>query len=126
MVMPACTRIEGSLVINTAKPGRSLFDLMHYIEAHITEWVGKQVVWDLTLFDFSEHQQIDFAAYFGKVRQLAALRSGLKTAIVVHSDDAFQTLQTFVSLIEGNLGIRFNVFKTIEDAQSWINGGRPA
>lgn len=123
--MPAFTRIEGSLVINTAKPGRSLFDLMQYVEFHIAEWVGKQVVWDLSLFDFSEHQQIDFAAYFGKIRQLAALRSGLKTAIVVHSDEAFQKLQTFVSLIEGNLGIRVHVFKTIEDAQSWVMAARP-
>ena len=118
--MPACTRIEGDTVINTAKPGRSLLDLAKYIEMHIDEWVGKEVIWDLTLFDFSGHQQIDFSAFLGKARQFAAERAGSKTALVVHSDDAFSKLQAFVLMVEGNLGIRLGLFKAIEDAQAWI------
>lgn len=118
--MAAFTRIEEGIAINTAKPGRSLFDIVQYIEAHIDEWVGKQVIWDLSLFNFSEHQPADFSAYFGQMRLLTAKRAGLKTALVVHSDTAFLNLQTFVSLIEGNLGIRLKLFKTIEDALAWV------
>ena len=118
--MAAFTRVEEEVVINTAKPGRSLFDIVQYVEAHIDEWVGKQVIWDLTLFNFSEHQQVDFSAYFGQIRKLTAKRAGLKTAMVVHSDSAYHKLQSFVSLIEGNLGIRLKLFKTIKDAQVWV------
>ena len=121
--MPACTRVEENIIINTAKPGRSLFDIVEYIDAHINEWIGKPVIWDLTLFDFSAHQQVDFAGYFGRMRRLAVKRTGLKTAFVVHSDEAFGKLQAFVSLIQGNLGIHLGVFKTMEDAQAWVGTG---
>ncbi len=113
--------IESGVVINAVEECDTFDDIFDYVAQHVDAWVNRQVLWDMTLFNFQSIDSQSIRSFIQKGASLSEKRLGLKTAFLVDSDLAFGMMRMLQILAEESLKIEFGIFRSKDEALRWIS-----
>ena len=119
--MPTTSFDISGIVINVAQKTDTLDDIIDYVSQHIESWVDCNIIWDATLLDWESISSQSIRALAQNVILLSNKRLGSKTAIFVDSDVGFGMMRMLQMLADEKNKITFRVFKTKNQALSWLN-----
>jgi hypothetical protein len=116
-------KIEGSLLIVTVTGNITANELIAVVLGYYPNNIVKDVIWDLSHGSLKSISQDGFGeiAKTAKMAVEGGSRQGRKT-VFVGSDDRECALFRLYNVIAEVTGvpIKYNVFKTVEDAISWL------
>jgi hypothetical protein len=116
------TKIEGAFIVNTVNGRIRFADIKSFIAANIDSWPDKAVLWDLRQMDFHDVSSDELRAFMINAKEISAMRSGEKSAIVAPHDLQFGMMRMFEALAEtARIEISFGVFRTIAEAKQWLS-----
>jgi len=115
------TDIDGHVVTNTPEPGVTSEEIFLYAAAHIEDWEFKQVVWDLSHFDFMSVDARTLRLFVERAAKMSTKRKGRKTALVVQSEVGFGMMRMLQILAEDKVQVTFGVFRDLAGALRWVN-----
>lgn len=117
---------KGTLLVVSVTGNISADEIVAVVTEHYPNGIVKDAIWDLTngslqsisRSGFQKIAKASFASVAGGARQ------GGKTAYVGSADVEFGLLRMYSAFAEmTGTHIKYNVFKSIEDAESWIGCG---
>ncbi len=115
---------ESNIVVNTIEGSDTLDDILDFVSdsGRIDSWETRQVLWDVTLFDFPSIDSASVRSFVSRGTSLAAQeqRSGLKTAILVNSDLGFGMMRMLQILAEEHFKFELRVFRDRDLAVKWL------
>lgn len=116
--------IEDNLLIVSVTGKLTVNEMIAIILEHYPNNIIKDIIWDLTSGSLSSISQDGFNAIANTVKMAVSVgsRHGGKTIFVEHVEleNALSRIYTVIAQIAG-VPIKYNVFKTIEEARSWID-----
>jgi len=115
------SRREGTLIANTVTGEVELDTLAEFVERHIGEWADSPVLWDLSGVNLEQVSSAKLQAFTVAMATVADKRAGGRTAIYAPEDLQFGMMRVFEVFAENvAIPIDFCVFKTLEEARSWL------
>ncbi len=120
-MIKATTEIKDEIVHNTVQPGASLEDVLVYVKAHIREWTGRSVIWDINNLPLATITEQDLRNFISKYAKTSQIRAHQKTAIVAGSDVGFGVARMYTMIAHEKLVIKLQAFRDIEGARDWID-----
>ena len=117
------TKFEGEIFINTAEDVYTFADLFKYIQDNFHTWERSPLMWDLTQFplDASEEPSKTINEMLSENRDIAAKRTGQRTAYVVTRDYDYGMFRMFCTFSEClNYPFELGVFRSALEAKTWI------
>ena len=118
---------EGNLLIATVTGNISAGELIAVVLEYYPNNIVKDVLWDLTNGSLQSISQDGFKtiAKTTKMSMAGGSRRGGKTAFVGSTDSEYN-LSSFYKVVAEVTGVpvKYNVFKTIEEARSWLGRER--
>jgi hypothetical protein len=116
--------IEDSLLIVTVTGDLTVNDMISVVLKHYHSTEAKDIIWDLSDGSLRTISQDGFVTIANTVKIAVASgsRQGGKTAFVgtVEREHALSRLYTVIADVTG-VPIKYNVFRTIEEARGWID-----
>jgi hypothetical protein len=114
---------QGSLLIATVTGNITAAELIAVVVEYYPNKIIKDVIWDLTNGSMKTISQEGFKA-IAKTTKLAVAdgsRRGGKTVFVGGVDGDYNILRMYKVIAEvTGVPIKYNVFKTIEEARGWL------
>jgi len=114
---------EGSLLIASVTGNITADELIAVVLEHYPNNIVKDVIWDLTNGSLKSISQDGFGAIAKTVKMSVAggSRRGRKTVFVggVEREYALSRIYKVIAEVTG-VPIKYNVFKTIEEARNWL------
>ncbi len=112
---------ESNIVFNAVEEGDTLDDIFDFVSKYVDTWERRQVLWDMTLFDFPSLDSNSVRSLVNRGAPLSEKRSGLKTAILVNSMFGFGMMRMLELLSNGEFKFEFGVFRNKDAAIKWLN-----
>lgn len=117
------TDIDNQIVVNITSGNTSLEDILSHIEQNIDSWSDKNVIWDLSNFDFHDITSDSLALFIQKSRRHLDKRKGLKTAVVAKTDLGYGMMRMYSVMAKMNSKFQIKVrpFRSLSEAKEWMN-----
>ena len=115
---------EDSLLILTVTGSLTANHMLKIILEYYSNKIAKDIIWDLTNGSMNSISQESFRAIANtaKIAVKDGSRRGCKTVFVGNSDSEQASIRLYTIIAEmTGVPIKYNVFRTIEAARSWIS-----
>ena len=112
---------KNNLTVHTLKGVVEVNSVYEKLEKHYATGTTKKVIWDARKADLSKVTTQKFQNVIKKLKEIAELRRGGKTAFVVANDLVFGLArmgQTFMEIED--IPFEFRIFRSMEDARKWL------
>jgi len=119
------TQNEGGLLIVNVVGDLHAAEAVATINRHYTNGVVKDVIWDFTHGLLLNTSDSEFRTIAAAVKKTVddGYRQGAKTVFVGNATVEYGILRMYTAIAEtSGVHIRYNVFRTVEEAKEWIAG----
>ena len=114
---------EGNLLIASVTGELNAEEVIAVIREYYPNGIVKDVIWDLSHATLQSISRYNFEAIAKATKEAIACgsRQGGKTVFVGNVTSDYELLQMYTAIAEiADIRIDYNVFKTIEEARSWL------
>lgn len=119
------TQDEGDLLIVSITGDLHAAEAVETICRHYTNGIVKNVIWDFTNGSLLNTSNGEFRTIAAAVKKTVddGYRQGGKTVFVGNATVEYGILRMYTAIAEtSGVHIRYNVFRTVEEAKEWIAG----
>ena len=119
--MSITTIIDADVVINSVGDSEAFEDILEYLAQNLGTWGNRQVLWDVTSFNFQSVGPQSIRSLISDGISLSEKRSGLKTAILVDSDLGYGMMRMLQILAEERFKTSLGLFRSKDQALEWLS-----
>lgn len=104
-------------ILNTVCTETDLLEIQQFILRNIKEWAESHLIWDFSVFDFSQVAAEDIKNSLGNLSAASKIREHLKTIFVVENDLQFGILRSLEAYAKmRDIAIEFHTVKSLDEA----------